>query len=192
MPQKLIPALPKALCAAAILATLWPAVAQSQSLKPGLWEQKLTMKSTSGDMEKQMAAFQAEMAKLPPEQRKMAEQMMAQQGMQMGSMGGGGVPTVVKICLSPQQAAQLDIGTAEKGCTQKVTQRGTSNFKASFSCSGPPPSSGESEITLQGNSGYTGRSVVTIQEKGKPERVTMDLSGRWLSADCGTLKPIQR
>jgi hypothetical protein len=138
-----------------------------------------------------MAAFQAEIAKMPPEQRKMAEQMMAQQGVQM-SMGGGGSPTTVKICLSPQQAAQLDIGSVEPGCTHKVTQRSASSFKASFSCSGPPPSSGDSEVTLQGDTGYTGRSVVTIQDKAKPERLTMDMTGRWLSADCGALKPIKR
>lgn len=189
MTSQPIPLPHKALCLAALLL---PMATHAQSLKPGLWEQRMTMKSSSGQMEQHMAQAQAELAKLPPEQRKMAEQMMAQQGVQLGSMVGGGAPMVVKICLSPQQASQLDLPAGDGACTQKISQRSANGFKASFSCAGPPPSSGESDITLQGNNGYSGRSVITTQNNGKPEKLTMDISGRWLSADCGTLKPVQR
>ncbi|MBL8329469.1 MAG: DUF3617 domain-containing protein [Rubrivivax sp.] len=160
---------------------------QAQSMKPGLWEQRFTMKTSSGQMEQEMAKAQAELARLPADQRKMVEQMMAQRGMSLSNQAN-----TVKICLSPQQAAQLDVPTSDSQCQQKITQRSRSSIKTSFSCSGPPPSSGESEINFKGDTAYSGRSVVNTTVQGRPERVNMDISGQWLGADCGTLKPAQR
>ncbi|GAB3477566.1 hypothetical protein GCM10011496_34810 [Polaromonas eurypsychrophila] len=34
------------------------------------------------------------------------------------------------------------------------------------------------------------RLVTTVTVKGKPEKMTLDGSGKWLSADCGAVKPM--
>ena len=58
---------------------LWAtAHAQTQKLRPGLWENSVTMKSQSGQLEAAMAQMQKSMASLTPAQRKQMEQAMAQ------------------------------------------------------------------------------------------------------------------
>lgn len=163
------------------------AAAQAQSLKPGLWEHSFTMKSSSGEMEKAMARMQTELAKMPADQRKMMEQMMAKQG-----VGLSGSANTVKLCISPEQAKNLDLPAGDGKCQQTVTQRSSNSVKASFVCSGSPPSKGEGEMTLKSDTAYTGRSVVDTTVNGKPERMNMDVSGKWLSADCGNIKPVKR
>lgn len=71
-------------CAPALglLFLLAPPVA-AQSLKPGLWEINNKMQSSSGQVEKAMAEAQKQMAAMPPEQRKLMQDMMAKQGVAM-------------------------------------------------------------------------------------------------------------
>ena len=74
---------------------LWAtAHAQTQKLRPGLWENSVTMKSQSGQLEAAMAQMQKSMASLTPAQRKQMEQAMAQQGVSMGPSGN-----TVKVCI---------------------------------------------------------------------------------------------
>ena len=68
----------------------------AQTMKPGLWEMKSKMSTSSGEMEKAMALAQKEMAKMPADQRKMMEDMLAQQGMKM-DVGTGA--TSLKLCI---------------------------------------------------------------------------------------------
>eukprot|EP01030_Chromulinospumella_sphaerica_P003999 gene3999-3912_t len=98
---------------------LWAtAHAQTQKLRPGLWENSVTMKSQSGQLEAAMAQMQKSMASLTPAQRKQMEQAMAQQGVSMGPSGN-----TVKVCISPEQA-DLDRIPAQEGCTQNVQRTG--------------------------------------------------------------------
>ncbi len=161
--------------------------ASAQSMKPGLWEHSFTMKSQSGQMERGMAEMQKQMASMPPEQRKMMEQMMAQSGVGMGAKAN-----TVKVCISPEQAARMDIPQQDGQCKQDITQRSGSTMKFKFSCAGQPPTSGEGEVTFSSATSYTSKSVVNTAVEGKPERMTMDQTGKWLGADCGALKPVKR
>jgi hypothetical protein len=45
-------------------------------------------------------------------------------------------------------------------------------------------------MTFSGDTAYTMKMNTTTTVKGKPEKMTMDASGKWLSADCGAIKPI--
>ncbi len=161
--------------------------ASAQSMKPGLWEHSFTMKSGSGQIEKAMADMQKQMAAMPPDQRKQMEQMMAQSGVGMGARAN-----TVKVCISPEQAARLDIPQKDDQCKQEITQRSASMMKFKFSCAGQPPASGEGEVTFHSPAHYSSKSVVNTSVEGKPERMTMDQTGKWLSADCGSLKPVKR
>jgi hypothetical protein len=156
-------------------------------MRPGLWEHSFTMKSQSGQMEKSMSEMQQQMASMPPEQRKMMEEMMAKQGM---SMGAGGKS--VKMCITKEQAERDELPQQEGRCTQQIMQRTANMMKVKFSCTGNPPTSGESEVTFASPTAYTGKTTVNTQVDGKPERMNMDQSGKWLSADCGGVKPMQR
>lgn len=169
--------------ASALLLAGTSALAQTR-MRPGLWEHSFTMKSQSGEMERSMGDMHKELANMPPEQRKQVEQMMAQRGMNMGAGGRS-----VRMCVTKEQAERDELPQQEGNCTQQVMQRTGNTIKVKFSCTGNPPTSGESEVTLSGPTAYTGRSVVNTVVQGRPERMTMEQSGKWLMADCGNVKP---
>jgi len=173
--------------ALALLAGMAGGASAQQKMRPGLWEHSVNMKSQSGQMEAAMAEMQKSLASMPPEQRKQMEQMMAQQGVGMGPKG-----QTVKVCITKEQA-DLDNIPQQEGCTQKVQRVDASTMKVAFSCKGgqgQPPSSGEGTITMQGPTAYTGQFKFKTQNQGKPEQIDMAQSGKWLSDNCGAIKPM--
>ena len=173
--------------ALALLAGMAGGASAQQKMRPGLWEHSVNMKSQSGQMEAAMAEMQKSLASMPPEQRKQMEQMMAQQGVGMGPKG-----QTVKVCITKEQA-DLDNIPQQEGCTQKVQRVDASTMKVAFSCKGgqgQPPSSGEGTITMQGPTAYTGQFRFKTQNQGKPEQIDMAQSGKWLSENCGAIKPM--
>ncbi len=157
---------------------------QAQKLSPGLWENTTSMKTADGKMEAAMAQAQAQMASLPPEQRKMMQDMMAKQGVALGDKGNS-----IRICLSKEQVERDEIPQEAGQCTRQSMTRSGNTMKFKFACTGERPTTGEGEYTLVSDKAYTGRTVVNTTAKGKTEQMTMTVSGKWLSADCGTLKP---
>lgn len=157
----------------------------AQKLAPGLWEHSVTVNTQTGRVEAAMAQMQKQLAAMPPAQRKQFEAMMAQQGM---SMGGPGKPNTLRFCLTPEQAANDQI-PQEKDCKQQSLQRSGNVIKFKFACAGNPPSSGEGEYTLISDKAHKGRITIDTVADGKPERLNMDQSARWLGADCGNVKP---
>ena len=180
---------------AAVLAlsagALAPASAQQPmpKMRPGLWEHSVSMKSQSGQMEAALAEAQKAMAAMPPAQRKQMEQMMAAQGMGMGSGPRG---HSIKVCITPEQAAMDEI-PQQGGCTQKVQRVDANTMKVGFHCKGGQgelPTSGEGTVQFQGPEAYTGQfRIKTTGANGKPEQIDMKQSGKWLSSDCGGIKP---
>jgi hypothetical protein len=176
---------PHHLLAATLVA--FASTAGAQSLKPGLWEVTHKMQSASGQMEQQMAQMQKQMAAMPPEQRKMMEEMMAKQGVRMGSAGPGGMS--MKICMTREMAERSEIPAQQGDCKTTRQSRSGNTMKMAFTCTNPP-SSGEGEVTFTSPEAYTVRMAVSTRVQGKPEKMNMDGAGRWLGADCGNIKPM--
>jgi hypothetical protein len=169
----------------ALLAGVLPAMAQST--KPGLWEINNKV-GGSAEMDKAMAQMQQQMAGMPPAQRKQMEDMMAKQGMSMGAGAGGGMS--VKVCMTREMVERNEIAQPQQGdCKSTASPRVGNTQKISFSCT-QPPSSGEGQITFTSNEAYTMKMVTTSTVRGKPEKMTVEGSGKWLSADCGAVKPL--
>jgi hypothetical protein len=163
-------------------------LASAQSLKPGLWES--THKTQFGgdsQMAQQMAQAQQQMANMPPEQRKMMEDMMKSRGMSM-SPGSGGAGMTVKYCLTKEQAERKEIPAQRGDCKSTQTPAGPGKMKMTFSCANPP-SSGEGEVTFASPDAYSMKMVVNTTIQGRPEKINMEGSGRWLGANCGDIKP---
>lgn len=158
--------------------------AAAQKSEAGLWEYRIALKSGSGRMEGAMAQMQQEMAKMPPEQRKMMEQMMASQGM---GMGGGA--NAVRLCISKEQAARDEMPTGDDKCRQTSLTRSGNTLRFAFVCEGKPPTKGEGSYTFEGGRAFSGQTVVDTVVDGKPERIESQIQGRWLGADCGSIQP---
>ena len=171
------------LVATALACASFAAAAQ---MAPGLWEHHIQSKAAAGsDMDKKMAEMQAKMASLPPDQRKMVEQAMASRGVSMGPQG-----TTVKACITKEDAERKTVPQmARAECTQEVVSRTASAIKVKWQCGGKEPSSGEGEMNFSSDKAFTGQSVMHVVRDGKPETMSTEISGKWLGADCGDIKP---
>jgi hypothetical protein len=165
--------------------------AHAQSSKPGLWEHRTTIKTSSGQMEQQMAQMQRELAAMPANQRKMMEQMLAQQGMSMPGMGQGGA-TTHRYCMTPEEAARSDIPSHDADCKYTVLGRNATKLRMSFVCTDEGKTKGEGEVTFASSTAYSGKFTMQTRIDGKPERMEMSQVGKWLSTDCGKIRPAGR
>jgi hypothetical protein len=159
----------------------------AQGIKPGLWEITNNVSSADGRMQAAMADMQKQFAQMDPEQRKMVEQMMAKQGVQLG-VGGGGLRT--RMCMTREMAARSEVPVQQQGdCTHKRSPGAGGTMKISFTCTNPR-TSGEGEVSFQGDTGYRMKMKMMSDASGTPETMTMDASARWLGADCGNVRPM--
>jgi hypothetical protein len=161
--------------------------ANAQTIKPGLWEFTTQMAGGSGKMADAMAQAQKEMANMPPEQRKMMQDMMAKQGVQMGTGAGGGM--TVKICMTQEMVDRNDVSSHQDGCTHTNSPRTGNTMKFSFVCT-KPPSKGEGQVTFTSPEAYNMQMSTTTTVQGRPEKIDMQNSGRWLGSNCGNIKPL--
>ena len=171
--------------AALALAAL-SALAQTQA--PGLWEHTFKMKSADGKMEAAMAQMQKQREAMSPEQRKQMDAAMARSGITMG--GEGLSATSIKVCVTPEEAAKPPEArlNSRANCTQKDIQRSGNTMKFKMECT-EPPMTGEGEMTFISDKAYAGKSVVSATRGGQAQQMTMEMTGRWLAADCGDVKP---
>ena len=160
--------------------------AQSQVTKAGLWE--VTSKlGGSAEMDNAMIQMQQQMASMPPEQRKQMEAMMAKQGVSMSSTPGG---MSSKMCLTKDMIERSQMPVQTQGdCTSTTSNKTSTGMAFKFTCASPP-SSGEGQYTFMGDSAYSMKMKINSPQQGKQVITTMDSSGKWLGADCGSTKPI--
>jgi hypothetical protein len=127
------------------------------------------------------------MENMPPEQRKMMQDMMAKQGVQMGTGAGGGM--TVKVCMTQEMVDRNEISSHQDGCNHTNSPRMGNTMKFSFVCT-KPPSSGEGQVTFTSPEAYNMKMTTTTTVQGRPEKMEMQNSGRWLASNCGSVKPL--
>lgn len=175
--------------ALAALPFLMAATSHAQSQKPGLWEITHKM-GGNAEMDAAMAQMQKQMASMSPAQRKQMEAMMAQHGGSMPTAAAGG-GMAVKVCISPEMAARDQMPQQTEGdCTTTITSRMPGSMKMSFVCTNPP-SKGEGTYTFPNDRSYTMSMTFSSERKGKTHTETLNGGGKWLSADCGNIKPME-
>ena len=156
---------------------LLPALASALDIQPGLWEISSNTMQVGGQAVPGMEQMLEQMKNLPPEQRQMMEQMLAQQGVQLGDKG-------VRICMSEAQikAQQIPLQDPESGCSNEVTERSAELWKFRFSC---PNGKGEGETRFVSDKEFTS----TVSGTFDGQSSSMQSQARWVTADCGTLQP---
>lgn len=174
-------------CVAALVAAAMScgALAQ-QALKPGLWQVETRMPSDP-EFDKSMAELREQLASMSPEERKQMEAMMGKQGVQFGAGGHGG--TAAKFCMSREQAERHETAAAQGDCKVTRQARSGNTITSSFTCVNPK-SSGESAVTFTSAQAYASKLTMVTEQGGKKEKTVMESNAKWLSADCGNLKPI--
>lgn len=146
----------------------------AERMKPGLWE--MTMRSD---------AMKA-MPKIPPEQMEKMQQM----GIKMPMMQNGAM--VHKICITREMAERDQPpadGREQQMCQNKNFSRSGNTYTAEIVCDGP-------DMKGNGNvkGSYSGNTMSSVYDfkgtsRGQPVSQHMETSGKWLSADCGNVRP---
>jgi hypothetical protein len=177
---------PIALSAAAFaLATLAAQPALAQNFKAGLWEANNTVGAGNARLQQAMAMMQQQMAGMNPERRKQMEDLMARQGVSIGSDG-----LVVKMCITPEMAAQQQLPIQQQGnCSYQRSPMVGNTLKFAFTCTNPQ-GSGDGSVTFSSPTAYTSSMHITSSATGSPEAVEVESNGRWLGSDCGSVKPL--
>jgi hypothetical protein len=151
-------------------------VGAQPALKPGLWE----MQIKNPEMEAALKQMQQQMAAMPAEQRAQMEKMMSQKGAAMGSGGA------MRVCHSADSLKQRGPVSEEPGCTTR-TQWAASGGTFEMTCK--DGRKGRGEFSLIGSDAY--RSSFEMTDPKMPSKpFKMEQTGRWVSADCGNLKPV--
>ena len=160
--------------------------AGAQTMRPGLWETSTKMEG-SGETGRAMAEAQKQLDNLPPEQRKLMAAMMAKQGVGMGQQAGH---MSVKLCLTKEMVERNEVTSTQRDeCTHTTAPRSGNAMKFSFVCK-KPPSRGEGQVTFVSPEAYTMQMTMNSSVNGKPETLKMNSTAKFLSVDCGSIKPI--
>jgi hypothetical protein len=144
-------------------------------MKPGLWE--MTMKSNA----------MKHMPKIPPEQM----EQMRRMGMNVPDFKDGGM--VSKVCVTPQMAARDAPGMdqMETGCQAKNMKRSGNSYSADIVCTGAAmKGNGKVSGSFSGKDRFSSTYDFKGTVQGQPVSHHQETSGRWLGADCGSVKPM--
>lgn len=158
-------------------------------IKPGLWEMQM-IKAPEGvqmpdpaQLQAAMAKMQAQMASLPPEQRQRIQQMMGNSGISFSETG-------MRMCLTAASLERNGVPMENRpGCTTQVKTRTPQRWVASAVCT-QPPSSGEVEALFESPTSYLVNVKGTRSDQGQQKPFSMSMRYRFISADCGSVKPI--
>jgi hypothetical protein len=161
--------------------------AGAQDMKPGLWELNNNVSSPDAQVQAAMSEIQKQLANMSPQQRQGMQQMLERNGVQM-NLGSGGALTT-RMCMTREMIQRKEFPVQQGDCQQKVTPVSGKRMKVAFSCS-KPPASGEGELTLDSDTSYRARMHIKGNDGRNRQSVDMDVSGKWLGADCGSLRPI--
>lgn len=156
-------------------------------IRPGLWEMQIqNMQGMGGmdmaKMQQAMEQIKAQMASMPPEQRKMMEQHLgAGAGFAMSDKG-------FRTCLTKEIIQRNEIPVNDGDCRHTIKEKSSKRMVATVQCS-KPAINGNMTATFDNPKAYTVAIKGTIQEKGRT--LPYEMSMRWLHVgdNCGNVKP---
>ena len=166
----------------AFTVTIFPFAAQAQTalpIRPGLWQIHID-REVNGQKPPDMSE---KMKNMDPETRKRVEAMMKERGIDMGGSGPD------KVCYSKEMIDRGRWAHQEDDCKTDFSSRTTSSWKWHSSC---PKLGSESdgEATFSGSENYVVKTSSVAKLGGTSRTSHMTITGKWMSADCGDLKPL--
>jgi len=154
-----------------VAAVAVPLVAFASHGKAGLWE--ITTHMNMPNMS----------ANIPPD----ALARMKAMGM---AMPGGNQSFSSQICMTAAQVAedQPPPSRNTKDCTVSNLKHDGHTITADMTCSGEMQGTGHYEATYDSDEHYSGSYSFTGTAHGHPGNMSSNFEGRWISADCGSVK----
>ena len=161
--------------AAVALAALPLTAAAWSHGKPGLWASTVEVNFSKGGP--------------PPIPAEQLEKMK-----KMGIKLPFGEPVTSNICITPEQAAQDQPPKPpqrDNSCQLQNLQKNGNSFSGDLVCNGDMKGSGHFQSTYANDESYTGTMDFAGTSPHGEIAMNDEFSGKWLSADCGAVKPMQ-
>ena len=165
------------------------AVLAQPKIRPGLWDETITIKTDNAQANAAMEQMKAKLASMPPEQRAAIEKMMAGRGM---GMQPGGAPNAVRVCITKEQIARGFTPDRDGRCSRVNVTTSGNVTKFDFTCASENHNmTGHGTFTAMGDSAFAVSTVAdTTSQKGAMQ-VQSDIAGKFVSSDCGDVKPME-
>jgi hypothetical protein len=172
---------------AVVLAALAGAArAEGLAVKTGLWEVTSSGGAGGGGPARPMPQIPPDaLAKLTPEQQAMVQSQMA------AAAGGAAKPVVRKVCVT-QAMLQRGFAAPDDGhnCTRTLVGSSARGLEMKLVCTGDHPATGSFKLQVADAQTVNGTMDMTISDKsGQTFPIHRTTQGKWLSADCGDVKP---
>lgn len=165
--------------------------ASAQSVRPGLWEVTMSGQGNAGNnkaMAEQIARMKEHIANMPAAQRQQIEAAIAAHSSHDIRFTDDGV--AMKHCITRDQATDYSKLVMQQGdCTVQRTPAvgGVSRFD--LTCTAPPVT-GSGTIRFQGETAYTLDMTTTTRIDGQSHTNRVGSTGKWVGANCGSVKPL--
>lgn len=172
----------------ALAAALVAAGAHAQvHLRPGLWEETVTSKTDNAQANAAAEQMKQRLASMTPEQRAAMEKMMGGRG-----LPGSGAPGAMRVCITKEQVERGMTPEGNGHCTRSNVVRSGNVTHFDFSCTtGHSTSTGHGAFTEMGDSAF---AVSTTSDTVSPKmtmHIQSEVAGKFISSDCGAVKPFE-
>lgn len=151
-------------------------------MRPGLWEV-----TASSDL----LWF---VPQIPPDQMEGLKDLAKEYGLDMPQIQNGSA--VSNTCITQEMATQKTppgLYQSEMGCVAKSATRIGNQYRLDFECTSEQlKGKGSAEGTFDSTEKFTGQTTFNGFVQGNPVNEKADISGRWLNASCGNVKPLQQ
>lgn len=147
----------------------------AENMQPGLWE--VTTES----------ALAKNIPTLPPAQI----ETMRKMGVDLSQLQSGTIAN--KVCITPEMAAKNELpkmSQKESGCEIRNQRQNGNVYTMDMVCDGQMQGSGVSTTTFASKKSFNSRTQFSGNVNGLPLNDEAISNGKWVSADCGAVKPI--
>jgi Protein of unknown function (DUF3617) len=129
---------------------------------------------------------------IPADQMQGVKDIATEYGLEMPQVENGAA--ISQACITQQMADTKTLPNfynAELGCKSNSATRNGNNYKTDFVCnSADLKGKGTAVGTITNAENFTGQTNFVGQAQGNPVNEQADISGKWLNASCGAVKPL--
>lgn len=150
------------------------------NMRPGLWQI-----TTTSDL-------LLLVPHIPADQMQSIKDLAKDYGLEVPPIENGAA--ISKACITQEMANQKTLPNfynAQLGCTTKGVTRSGKHYKTDFVCaSADLKGNGTATGTITSPEAFTGQTNFTGEAQGNPVNERADISGKWMNASCGAVKPL--
>ena len=164
----------------------WAADIRPVDVKLGLWENTVTTEIAGMSMP---GLSEEQLAKIPPEQRAQVEAMLKGRGAAANPRS-----ITVKACMTRESLNRALYDNNDKSCTTKLVSSTSDSQQIHIDCThGNTKTSGDLNLERVDAEHVKGSMVMKStgdsSTGGRSVETKMTFSNKWLSSDCGNVKP---